>query len=183
MQSILFRRFCTITKNPRAFFDIAIANKPVGRLTFEVFKNDVPKTSDNFLAFCKGYKMNESANISYKDTIFHRIIPDFMCQGGDIMNGNGTGSVSIYGRKFEDENFKIKHDKPGLLSMANSGPNTNGSQFFLTTVETPWLDGHHVVFGELKEGLDVLKTMENEGSGSGTTKNKVSIHDCGVLEE
>ena len=163
------------------FFDISIDSKPAGRLVFELFKKDVPKTSQNFLEFCKGYKSNDKVTLSYKNSIFHRIIPSFMCQGGDIINGNGTGSVSIYGQKFADENFKHKHDKPGLLSMANSGPNTNGSQFFITTVECPWLDGKHVVFGKLTDGVKVLNAMEAQGSSSGRTKTKVEIADCGEL--
>mmetsp|Transcript_42389 Transcript_42389/g.49421 ORF Transcript_42389/g.49421 Transcript_42389/m.49421 type:complete len:105 (+) Transcript_42389:132-446(+) len=104
-------------------------------MVFELYMKDVPKTATNFLEFCKGYKASDTVTLSYKNSIFHRVIPNFMCQGGDIINRNGTGSVSIYGSKFKDENFKHKHDTPGLLSMANSGPNTNGSQFFITTVE------------------------------------------------
>lgn len=111
----------------------------------------------------------------------HRIIPQFMCQGGDFTRGNGTGGESIYGAQFDDENFDLKHDKPGLLSMANRGPNTNGSQFFITTAETPWLDGAHVVFGSVVEGFDVLDKMESEGSPSGATRSPVVVEDCGEL--
>merc|ERR1712083_1138392 len=121
--------------------------------------------------------------LHYKGCSFHRIIPEFMCQGGDFTNGDGTGGESIYGEKFEDENFKIKHTKPGLLSMANAGKATNGSQFFLTVKETPHLDGKHVVFGEVPEGYDkVVKPMEEVGSASGSTSKKVVIEDCGVLD-
>ena len=136
---------------------------------------DVPKTSKNFLEFCKGFKVNDKVTYSYKNSIFHRVIPSFMCQGGDIINRNGTGSVSIYGHKFADENFKYKHDKPGLLSMANSGPNTNGSQFFITTVECPWLDGKHVVFGQLVEGIRILSKIEMEGTPSGRPRNQITV--------
>ena len=171
------------TGNPRVFFDISIGGKPAGRLIFELFVDSVPKTAENFRALCTGEKGTgrSGKHLSYKGSSFHRIIPDFMCQGGDFTAGNGTGGESIYGMKFEDENFRLKHDQPGLLSMANAGPNTNGSQFFITTTLTPWLDGKHVVFGALREGLEVLQSMEACGTNSGRPTAAVAITDCGEL--
>ena len=175
--------FLMSTSNPRVFFDISIGGAPAGRLSFELFADTVPKTAENFRALCTGEKGvgNSGKALSYKGSSFHRIIPDFMCQGGDFTAGNGTGGESIYGQKFADENFTLKHDKAGLLSMANAGPNTNGSQFFITTAVTPWLDGKHVVFGQLLEGLEVLQAMEACGSNSGRPSAAVVITDCGVL--
>ncbi|MFM7171097.1 MAG: peptidylprolyl isomerase [Cyanobium sp.] len=169
--------------NPRVFFDISIGGKPAGRLSFELFADVVPKTAENFRALCTGEQgMGKSGkSLTYKGSSFHRIIPDFMCQGGDFTAGNGTGGESIYGMKFQDENFKLKHDQPALLSMANAGPNTNGSQFFITTAITPWLDGKHVVFGVVREGLDVLQAMEACGSSGGRPSSAVVITDCGQL--
>ncbi|MFM9089425.1 MAG: peptidylprolyl isomerase [Cyanobium sp.] len=171
------------TANPRVFFDISIGGKPAGRLSFELFADVVPKTAENFRALCTGEQgMGKSGKtLTYKGSSFHRIIPDFMCQGGDFTAGNGTGGESIYGMKFQDENFKLKHDQPALLSMANAGPNTNGSQFFITTAITPWLDGKHVVFGVVREGLDVLQAMEACGSSGGRPSSAVVITDCGQL--
>uniref|UniRef100_A0A8C2ESU4 Peptidyl-prolyl cis-trans isomerase n=1 Tax=Cyprinus carpio TaxID=7962 RepID=A0A8C2ESU4_CYPCA len=177
--------------NPVVFFDIAADNEPLGRVTFEV---------KNFRALCTG-----EHGFGYKGSIFHRVIPQFMCQGGDFTNHNGTGGKSIYGPRFPDENFRLKHTGPGILSMANAGPNTNGSQFFICTVKTEWcvnllqesaficcecddasvcfrLDGRHVVFGSVKDGMDVVRKVEALGSRSGRTAKRISVTDCGVLE-
>ncbi|KAF5399155.1 Peptidyl-prolyl cis-trans isomerase [Paragonimus heterotremus] len=159
----------------RCFFDITADGAALGRIVFKLYSG-LPKTTENFRALCTGEK-----GFGYKGSAFHRIIPQFMCQGGDFTAGNGTGGKSIYGNKFDDEGFQFKHTKPYLLSMANAGPNTNGSQFFITTVACPWLDGKHVVFGEVTEGSDIVKKMEALGSGNGKTSKKVVIADCGQL--
>ncbi len=168
----------------KVYFDVAMDGQKAGRIVLGLFGDDVPKTTENFRALCTGEKGagQNGKPLHYKGCVFHRIIPEFMIQGGDFTAGNGTGGESIYGESFEDENFDIVHDSPGVLSMANAGPDSNGSQFFITTVKTPWLDGHHVVFGRVLEGMDVVKAMEALGSASGTTRKAVSILDCGELK-
>merc|ERR1712154_276776 len=167
--------------NPNVFMDISIGGKPAGRICFELYADQVPKTAENFRALCTGEK-----GFGFKDSGFHRIIPGFMCQGGDFTKGNGTGGESIYGGKFEDEwygnELYVTHNSPGMLSMANSGKNTNGSQFFITTARCKWLDCRHVVFGQVEFGWDVVRAIEAVGSASGNPLVKITIADCGELK-
>jgi len=158
------------------FFDVAIAGRPSGRIVIKLFDDVVPKTARNFRELATGQH-----GFGYAGSSFHRIIPNFMLQGGDFTRHNGTGGKSIYGEKFPDENFKLRHNKAGLLSMANAGPNTNGSQFFITTVVTSWLDQRHVVFGEVVEGMEVVNEIETHGSDSGKPKSKITITSSGTV--
>eukprot|EP00330_Aristerostoma_sp_ATCC50986_P009580 CAMPEP_0114585888 /NCGR_PEP_ID=MMETSP0125-20121206/9289_1 /TAXON_ID=485358 ORGANISM="Aristerostoma sp., Strain ATCC 50986" /NCGR_SAMPLE_ID=MMETSP0125 /ASSEMBLY_ACC=CAM_ASM_000245 /LENGTH=167 /DNA_ID=CAMNT_0001781131 /DNA_START=36 /DNA_END=539 /DNA_ORIENTATION=+ len=167
-----------MAKRSNVFFDIQIDGKDAGRLTFELYDDIVPKTAENFRALCTGEK---GGNLHFKNSFFHRVIPEFMAQGGDFTKGNGTGGVSIYGQKFADENFNVKHSGFGDLSMANAGPNTNGSQFFITFIKCSWLDNKHVVFGKLTDGEKLLQEIETCGSQSGKPKRQVKIADCGQL--
>eukprot|EP00106_Octopus_bimaculoides_P023657 XP_014791099.1 PREDICTED: peptidyl-prolyl cis-trans isomerase-like [Octopus bimaculoides] len=162
--------------NPQVFFDIRIGTKNIGRIVMELRADVVPKTAENFRCLC-----THDRGFGYKGSTLHRIIPQFMCQGGDFTRHNGTGGKSIYGNKFDDENFVLKHTGAGTLSMANSGPNTNGSQFFICTEKTDWLDNKHVAFGKVIEGMDVVRRMESFGSKSGKTSEKVTISNCGEL--
>jgi cyclophilin family peptidyl-prolyl cis-trans isomerase len=182
------------TSNPVCYFDIAILKKNAGtgsdniqdtdnyldsgRIEFEIFADECPTTAENFRQLCTHEKGDK---FGYKESHFHRIIPGFMIQGGDFTKHNGTGGKSIYGRTFADENFIFTHDEPGLLSMANSGRNTNGSQFFITTAATPWLNGKHVVFGRVSSGMDFVRKLEKEGSDKGTPNHRCVINDCGQL--
>ncbi|CEG74671.1 Putative Peptidyl-prolyl cis-trans isomerase cyp6 [Rhizopus microsporus] len=170
---------------PKVFFDVAVNGQPSGRMTFKLFADTVPKTAENFRALCTGEKGMGLAGkpLHYKNSAFHRIIPGFMAQGGDFTLGDGRGGESIYGRTFPDENFTLKHKGRGILSMANAGRNTNGSQFFITFADTPWLDGNHTVFGQLVEGGKILDLLEQHGTQSGRTTAEIKIVDCGEVKE
>mmetsp|Transcript_2317 Transcript_2317/g.2425 ORF Transcript_2317/g.2425 Transcript_2317/m.2425 type:complete len:201 (-) Transcript_2317:55-657(-) len=171
------------SSNPKVFFDVAVGGSVIGRVEMTLANDIVPKTAENFRCLCTGEKgaSGTGKKLHFKGSPFHRVIPDFMCQGGDTTRGNGTGGESIYGEKFADENFRLTHTGPGILSMANAGPNTNGSQFFLCTKATSWLDGKHVVFGYVSKGMNIVKAVEGYGSSSGTTSAKITVADCGQL--
>ncbi|KAG9119808.1 Multifunctional pyrimidine synthesis protein CAD, partial [Ceratobasidium sp. 392] len=156
-------------------FDVSIGSRNAGRIVMKLYDEEVPKTSRNFRELATGQH-----GFGYSGSTFHRVIPKFMIQGGDFTRHDGTGGKSIYGERFKDENFKYRHTKPGLLSMANAGPNTNGSQFFITTAVTSWLDGKHVVFGEVVDGLETVEAIENMGTGHGRPKETIKITQSGT---
>jgi cyclophilin family peptidyl-prolyl cis-trans isomerase len=158
--------------------DLDADGRPLGRVTFELFSDHVPRTAENFRCLCTGER---GGVLHYKGSPMHRVIPGFMLQGGDFTRGDGTGGTSIYGEHFADENFLLKHNKPGLLSMANAGRGTNGSQFFVTVAATSWLDDKHVVFGEVVAGMDVVRAVERMGTPTGQTSARIVVSDCGQI--
>eukprot|EP00735_Rhodelphis_limneticus_P014597 TRINITY_DN8653_c0_g1::TRINITY_DN8653_c0_g1_i1::g.359::m.359 TRINITY_DN8653_c0_g1::TRINITY_DN8653_c0_g1_i1::g.359 ORF type:complete len:202 (+),score=25.36,sp/O43447/PPIH_HUMAN/76.19/2e-96,Pro_isomerase/PF00160.16/4.4e-48 TRINITY_DN8653_c0_g1_i1:73-606(+) len=171
-----------VNGNPIVFFDISIGGHPAGRVKIELFADVTPKTAENFRQFCTGEYKRNGQPVGYKGATFHRVIKDFMIQGGDFLKGDGTGKMSIYGSQFEDENFRLRHDQPGLLSMANSGVNTNGCQFFITCAPSEWLDGKHVVFGKVIDGMLVIRKIENTPTGpNNKPKLPVTVTECGEL--
>ncbi|KAI8027393.1 Peptidyl-prolyl cis-trans isomerase CYP40 [Camellia lanceoleosa] len=171
----------------RCYLDISIGGELEGRIVVELFNDVVPKTSENFRALCSGEKgigLITGVPLHYKGVRFHRVIKSFMVQGGDISAGDGTGGESIYGEKFEDENFELKHERKGMLSMANTGPNTNGSQFFITTTRTSHLDGKHVVFGKVVKGMGVVRSMDHVTTGENDWPTvDIIVADCGEIPE
>ena len=176
--------FETAKVTQKCFFDVEVDKKPFGRIVVGVFGDVVPKTAKNFITLCEGkIDPKTQKNFGYAGTPFHRVIPQFMLQGGDFTEGNGSGGASIYGRSFPDENFKLKHGGAGTLSMANAGKDTNGSQFFITVAQTSWLDGHHVVFGKVVEGMDIVKKIEALGSQSGATNGQIIIAKSGEVKD
>ncbi|KAL4969205.1 putative peptidyl-prolyl cis-trans isomerase [Aspergillus stella-maris] len=172
-----------MSDNPIVFFDVALGGEPLGRLKLQLFADVTPRTAENFRQFCTGESKNsQNRPQGYKGSKFHRVIKDFMIQGGDFINGDGTGTCTIYGiPKFSDENFTLRHDRPGLLSMANSGPNTNGCQFFITTAATPFLNGKHVVFGQVVDGMDIVRMIENTRTTRDKPNQDVTITQCGEM--
>ncbi|KAF8012536.1 hypothetical protein BT93_I0639 [Corymbia citriodora subsp. variegata] len=169
--------------NPKVFLDVKIGGQPAGQIVMELFADSVPRTAENFRALCTGEKGvgRYGRPLHYRGSTFHRVFPGALCQGGDIIAGDGSGGEAIYGSKFADENFVDKHTGPGILSMANAGPDTNASQFAICFDKTDWLDGQHVVFGQVVKGMNVVKAIERVGSSSGRPWQPVVIADCGQL--